>query len=72
MFGALLLIVGLVMHFAEVGFIGLLIVVLLTALNGMILLTPTPFNFIMMSLPKPSLLILITPRGHIDDNFVGF
>lgn len=56
-FGALLLIVGLVMHFAEVGFIGLLIVVVVTSLNGVTVEHEIAHAFL-ESMPFVSLLVV--------------
>eukprot|EP00802_Teleaulax_amphioxeia_P002503 Tamp_02505.p1 GENE.Tamp_02505~~Tamp_02505.p1 ORF type:complete len:844 (+),score=195.10 Tamp_02505:192-2723(+) len=57
MLGALLLIVGLVMHFAEVGFIGLMIVVVLTAFNGVTVEHDIAHAFL-ESMPFVSLLVV--------------
>ena len=57
MFGALLLVVGLVMHFADVGFIGLMIVVVLTSLNGITVEHDIAHAFL-ESMPFVSLLVV--------------
>lgn len=56
-FGAVLLVVGLVMHFAEVGFIGLMIVVVLTSLNGITVEHEIAHAFL-ESMPFVSLLVI--------------
>ena len=56
-FGALLLVVALVMHFAEVGFIGLMIVVVLTAFNGITVEHEIAHAFL-ESMPFVSLLVV--------------
>ena len=54
---ALLLVIGLVMHFAEVGFVGLTIVVVLTSLNGVTVEHEIAHAFL-ESMPFVSLLVV--------------